>query len=118
MPYAPGSGPTDPDLVARTIALGAVRWCEGHLYRDHGAHPGPRWLAVMDAPGSGPTDPDAGLMWALVTAPGLELREEDFDRLARGQVFSGLLHVDGQRYALTAPELGVRLQVARLVLVA
>lgn len=100
MPDVPGSGPTDPDFVVRSIRLG-VTWHDGHLRRDHGAHPGDRWLAVADVPGSGPTDPERA--WMLVSTKGVLIDADTFDKLTRCDVIDGFVHVDGKRYKLVPP---------------
>lgn len=111
MPDAPGSGPTDPDHILRAIALGAD-WHKGNMLRLRDGSI--RWLAVADTPGSGPTDPDR-YRWVLTVNRGVKLDRETFEALTRATQLGDALLIDGKRWALVAPHVADRQQLARLM---
>jgi hypothetical protein len=87
----PGSGPTNPDLVAQFIQGGATL-DEGRLFTERG---GLRWLAAADIGGRE--------QWFLTFTRGVLLDAAAFELLARARCVDGYVHVDGLRYELVPP---------------
>ncbi len=97
MPDVPGTDPTppdaDPDAIVRLIRSGADLY-NGHLRLIRGSEE--RWLGVV-------LD-DHGLpKWVPTLTRGVGVGPVVFDKLSRARVIDRLAHVDGERYALVAP---------------
>lgn len=102
MPDTPGTGPTDPEDIARAISAGAEPY-KGHLRMLTTGEE--RWLAVLPNAGGG--------KWATTITKGVGLGPRLFDAIARGKVVDGYLHVDGSKFAVVPPRPG-DLQMAKL----
>jgi hypothetical protein len=102
-----GTGPTDPDpeLVLRVIRSGAQPH-NGHLRMLRSGEE--RWLAVV-------LDEHGLPQWVPTLTRATGLRDEDFDKLARGRAADGFVCVDDERYALVPPKPSDVIQVALLV---
>jgi hypothetical protein len=99
----PGSGPTDPDLVAQCIQAGATL-DEGRLFTERGGH---RWIAAADIGGRE--------MWIVTFTRGVLLDEAACEMLSRARCADGYVHVDGLRYELVPPSPEAEDQTAYLV---
>jgi hypothetical protein len=100
----PGSGPTDPEILKHAIDA-LAEYHEGRLYT---ARDGERWIAAADIGGRE--------MWVLTFTRGAVLLAPGaFDKLQRGRVKDGFVHVDGMRYALVPPALDAPDQTAYLM---